>query len=476
MDITESDDATEDQPGGEEVSSDAFILRITEDKMAVLLTSSLPADRSGEIESTLIPELKRIGVSEKNSHDKAVKKLREGIADATDLTDFAVLEGKPVVPSEDGKLVWAHDFFQKGFTVDPESGSIDYRERVAEDTVEKGAHLADILAPKPGTDGVTVLGKRVSAGKGQPTKLKQGTGVRLSGEKCYADADGRVRFTGGVLSVDHVLTVEGSVGLASGNIDHPGALVVKQNIEAESKVKTTGSIDVAGYVEDAEITTGGDLIVTGGIIGDKGRKIVAEGDVHAKFLKNVHIEAGGDVVALNGIEQCTIMARGAVQVPQGRIVGGEVIALMGIDAGDIGSEAGVPTQVTTGQDFDLNRRLKALDEESERMKSNLQTVRSVLKPHRGREKNLAPEAKEKYDLLSEQMRQIQDRISTIEEEVETMPDESKERASKEIMVRKHLYPATSATIGPVTKKVNESISGPLSIAIRRGDVRFIARS
>jgi hypothetical protein len=273
-----------------------------------------------------------------------------------------------------------------------------------------------------------------------------------------------------------VFTVEGSVGLETGHIDHPGALVVKQNIEMESRVKTTGSINVGGYVEDAEITTGGDLIVTGGIIGEPGRKIRAEGDVHAKFLKNVHIEAGGDVVALNGIEQCTIMARGAVQVPQGRIVGGEVVALMGIDAGDIGSEAGVPTRVTAGQDFELRRRLETLRSESERRESNLQRVLSAIAPHRGREKTLDPEAKKKYDLLTQQMHQIQRRIDEIKEDLETMPDESKERAKQEITVRKHLYSATTATIGPVSKKVNESIGGPLSIVIRRGDVRFIARS
>ena len=475
MDITASG-TTEDQPSGEQAASDALGLRVDEDKMAVLLTSSLPSDRFGEIELALIPELKRIGVLEKSAHNQAVENLRVGITNGAALKDFVVLEGTPSVPAEDGRVDWARNFFEEGFTVDPETGTIDYRERLAEDTVQEGDHLADIYPPKPGTDGVTVFGKRVSSGKGQPAKFKQGTGVRLDGEKCYAETDGCIRFTGGVLSVDHVFTVEGSVGLETGHIKHPGALVVKQNIEMESRVVTTGSINVGGYVENAEITTGGDLIVTGGIIGEPGRKIRAEGDVHAKFLKNVHIEAGGDVVVRNGIEQCTVMTRGAVQVPQGRIVGGEVVALMGIDAGDIGSEAGVATRVTAGQDFELSQRLEALRTEFERMESNLRRVLSVLEPHRGREKTLDPEAKEKYDLLSQQMHQIRRRIAEIEEDLETMPDESKERAKQEITVRKHLYSGTTATIGLLSKRVHESIRQPLSIVIRRGDVRFIAQS
>ena len=168
--------------------------------------------------------------------------------------------------------------------------------------------------------------------------------------------------------------------------------------------------------------------------------------------------------------------RGAVLVPQGRIVGGEIIALMGIDAGDIGSEAGVPTQVTTGQDFDLSRRLNALRAESKQLETNLQKVQAALAPHRGREKTLEPEAMKRYDLLKQQTHQIRRRISEIEEDLETLPDESKERAKQEITVRKHLFHGTTATIGVVSKKVNESFGGPLSIAIRRGDVRFIGRS
>ncbi len=475
MDTTASSE-TQGQSSGEQADLGSFQLRISEDKMAVYLTSSLPPERYGEIEATLAPELKRIGVLETSVQNEAVSTLREAITSGTALTDYVVLVGTPPVPAEDGKVVWAGDFFKKGFTVDPETGTVDYRERVAEDTVKKGDPLADVHPPKPGTDGMTVLGKRVAGGKGQPAKIKPGTGVTVNGETYVADTSGRIRFTGGVLSVDHVFTVDGSVGLETGHIQHPGALVVKQNIEAESRVETSGSIEVAGYVEDAEITTGGDLIVNGGIIGEPGRKIKVEGDVHAKFFKNVHIEAGGDVVAINGIEQCTIMTRGAVQVPQGRIVGGEVVALMGIDAGDIGSEACVPTLVTTGQDFELSRRLDALRAESEQLETNLQKVRGILAPHRAREKAFKPEAKKKYDLLKQQTRQIQRRIDEIEEELETMPDESKERAKKEITVRKHLFPGTTATVAAVSKKVNESVSGPLSITIRRGDVRFISRS
>lgn len=475
MDTTASSE-TQGQSSAEQGDSDSLKLRVSEDKMAVYLSSSLPSERYGEIEATLAPELKRIGVLEESAQKEAVNTLREAITSGTALTDYVILSGTPSVPAEDGKVVWAGDFFKKGFSVDPETGTVDYRERVAEDTVQKGDRLADLHPPKPGSDGMTVLGKRVGAGKGQPAKIKPGTGVRVNGETYFADTAGRIRFIGGVLCVDAVFTVDGSVGLESGHIQHPGALVVKQNIEAESRVETSGSIEVAGYVEDAEITTGGDLIVNGGIFGEPGRKIKAEGDVHAKFLKNAHIEAGGDVVALNGIEQCTIMARGAVLVPEGRIVGGQVIALMGIDAGDIGSEAGVATQVTTGQDFDLSRRLDALRAESKQLETNLQKVQAALAPHRGREKTLESEAKKKYVLLKQQTNQMRYRISEIEKDLKTMPDESKERAKQEIMVRKHLYPGTTATIGVVSKKVNESFGGPLSIVIRRGDVRFIGRS
>lgn len=457
-------------------SSGVLQLRITEDKMKVLLSSDLPQARYGEIEAALTPELKRIGVLEDSAVAEALQNLRSAIADGTPLSEFPVLEGTPPVPAQDGTVEWTRDFFKKGFIVDPETGTVDYRERLAEDTVHSGDRLGTVTEPVPGKEGIDVFGKRVATNTGRPANVKSGVGVRVQGEDLFADADGRIRFLNGLVAVDNVLTIDGSIGLKSGHINHPGALVVKQNVDAESRIETTGSIEVAGYVEDAEITTGGDLIVGGGIIGEPGRMIRVEGQVHAKFLKNVHIEASGDVVVLNGIEQCTVLTQGSVQVPQGRIVGGEIVALHGIDAGFIGSEACVPTKVTSGQDYKLSQRMEEHRAEIKHLEDNLEKVQAAIAPHKTHVQSLAPDVKKKYVLLLKQTKQISDRIRELEAEIETLPDESKSMAKMEIMVRKCVFPGTSATIGRLTKQVRDEVSGPTVIAIRRGDVRFILPS
>jgi len=460
----------------EQAPADSVQLRVSRDKMVVTLSSPLPSDRHEELESILVPELKRIGVLEETAHRQALHAFREATEKGEPLTDVPILKGTPPIPGADAKLSWTGDFFAKGFVIDQETGAIDFRERLAEDTVQKGDHLADYQPPTVGKDGITVFGQRVSAANGQAIKIKAGTGVRVEGDKYFADADGRIRFANDVLTVDHVLAIEGSVGLETGNINHPGALVVKQNIEAETKVVATGSIEVAGYVEGADIVAGGDLIVKGGIIGEPGRKIRAKGEVHARFLKNADIEAHGDVVAVNGIEQCTVKTRGAILVPQGRIVGGKVSALMGIDAGDIGSEACVKTIVATGEDYLLSQLLEECHVELSTLKTNLAKVEAAIAPHIKDEDALSPGARKKYDLLKKQALEMYRRIDSLETDLETLPEESRTKAKYEILVRKRLFPATSATIGRVTKLINEEAAGPVAIAIMRGDVRVVTKT
>ena len=69
MDTTASSE-TQGQSGGEEAGSDPLKLRVSEDKMAVYISSSLPPERYGEIEATLAPELKRIGVPETSAQNR----------------------------------------------------------------------------------------------------------------------------------------------------------------------------------------------------------------------------------------------------------------------------------------------------------------------------------------------------------------------------------------------------------------------
>jgi len=456
-------------------ASASIELHLSEDKMLLTLSVLNPSAHHEEIESSLILEMKRIGILEESDHLKALTALRVAKEEGKTLSELPLLKGTPPVPGEDAKLSWTRDYFAKGFSVDDETGAIDFRERLAEDNVHEGEHLADLCPPIPGEEGVNIFGQRIAVPEGQSMRVKTGNGVRVEGQKLVADTDGRIRFTNDTIAVDHVLIVEGSIGLGTGNVDHPGALIVKQNIEAETTVSAKGSIEVDGYVEDAEIIAGGDLSVRGGIIGAPGRKIRVKGDVHAKFLKNVDLEADGDVVAVNGLEQCTVKTRGRIIVPQGRIVGGETIALMGIDVGEIGSEACVKTYVTTGKDYLLSRRLDESEAELSTLNKNVEKIEAAIAPHEKNKTKLSPEALKKYEMLKKQATQMQRRIDSFDNELETLSNEYKEKASYEILVRGRVHPATSATIGSVTKLINEEAPGPLSISIHNGDVKLLKK-
>lgn len=146
-----------------------------------------------------------------------------------------------------------------------------------------------------------------------------------------------MRFTDGTLSVDEVYQVTGHVGMASGNIHHPGSVTVTGDVLAGSVIDAEGDVVIGGVIEEALITCGGNLTVGGGILGGEHQIIRAGGNIEAKFINESDVAAGGDIVVAKQISHSRVRSLGSVKVPKGRIAGGTTIALLGIRMGTAGS-------------------------------------------------------------------------------------------------------------------------------------------
>jgi len=454
-----------------------FELSVAEDGMVVLLNCRFRERRIGALVRDIREQLSSMGVVEIPSRQDMERRLRE--AGEGKLVDMILVEGKWAVPSRDGSVEWAEDFFSSGFAVDEKTGAIDYWRRADQRGVKEGQLLATMTPAKMGEAGVDVYGKRIPVEKPKRARMRPGPNVRVVEEedvvKFCAEANGRIRWVGGLLAVDSVYTVSGDVGLATGYIEHPGSIVVRGDVLAGSRITSSGDIEVMGTVEAADIETEGNLTVRGGVAGAEGRRIKIGGSFHARFILNVDVEAGEDVVVEKDVTNSVVKTRGALRVPVGRVAGGEVVALGGIVVGQGGSDGQVPTLLTAGEDFWAVGELAKKEKQAEQLEANLQKLRNAAAPLSfRRKKQMTANQRQLIARLLKRISELETELEDLRDDMEKVAEDSRLRAKQEIVVNGTVYPETVLSIRGKSLKVREAFRGPLCAKVMKGQVEIVA--
>jgi uncharacterized protein (DUF342 family) len=254
-----------------EVQNYPFTLSVSEDTLAVRLDydpgSSDPSNLLNRIEE----ELKTLRILPLPTRVFLEKIISQGAQENKPIEGFIIAQGESPIPPKNGRIIWDKDFFSSAFAVDEKTGAIDYRCRSSQSVVGENQRLCRVKPPTSGTSGKNVFGKRIPVEHPDRIKMKAGANVREEehpkGLYFYAIAAGRVRWLDEVLAVDDVYTIEGDVGLETGDIIHPGAVLIEGDLLSGSQVEAEGDVKVHGTVEAATIKAGGNLTVRGGISG-----------------------------------------------------------------------------------------------------------------------------------------------------------------------------------------------------------------
>ncbi|GAB4342737.1 MAG: hypothetical protein Kow0099_20510 [Candidatus Abyssubacteria bacterium] len=452
-------------------------VRVTEDHMAVLMDySGTPEDLASLATQTEL-ELQILGVPEIPPHDVLEQRLREAVKNGKELSNVVLLEGTPPTPPEHERIEWAQDFFGSGFAIDEKTGAMDYRQPATHPAVEGGQLLARVIAPKQGQDGKDVFGRPVPAEKPKRALILPGPHVRVEkrddGSYFYAEKEGRVRWASNTLAVDEVYRIPTSVGLETGNIRHPGSVLIEGDVSAGSRVEAGGNIEVKGTVETADIQAGGSLKVHGGITGVGAQCIKVEGSVSAKYVLDAHIEAGEDVVVEREILQSTIKTRGSLSMPQGRLVGGRCTALGGVVLGQAGSEGSVPTVLTAAEDHGLDEKLAEIKKQMVAIEKNLEKIHKKVDPLIPRESLLSPKRREAMAKLLAAATEMEKRLQLLRRRQEDIEEDSRARTKPYIYIKNKLYPETTLRIKTATLHMTESLNGPLRVVAVGGKLKLV---
>ena len=275
-------------------------------------------------------------------------------------------KGTPVEPGVDGRI----DLLFKQMP-DPgkmlEGGNMDFRDRDAVPQVTPGEVLAKRSFPTPGKPGMDVRGRVLAPPKSTRGLLYAGPNVtveEIDGEQIFRAAGGGwARVIKDTLSVANRFRHRGNLDYKVGNVKVEGDVEIEGIVKSRFHVEATGDVLIGGSVErSASVTAGGAVVVQRGIVG---AKVKAGGNLYARFAQESELEAGGDLLMRNYLQDCEVSVIGKA-VLQGNEGGERQLCLMGgtlfagseIEAASIGSAFGRKTRVVVGVSVEIEKRLE----------------------------------------------------------------------------------------------------------------------
>ncbi|QNN21441.1 DUF342 domain-containing protein [Planctomycetales bacterium ZRK34] len=268
-----------------------------------------------------------------------------------------LVEGIAPRPGRPGRIEWAPEYHPDRDTR-PEVGedeAVNFYEQCPFNVVECGVQVATLLPPRPGRPGLDVYGKPIAA------ELPDAYRLVTDGSLNILD-DGRVitaqpglleHYDDHHLRVVPVLEVPGHIDFSTGNIRFDGSVFVHGDIRDNFQVDCTGNLQVDGVIEAADIHCGGTLRATGGFVGKETGSVHVVSDAWARYLDSVHGRFEGRLAVTREILNSELTVLGDLALTTGdtsggAIIGGSVIAGRSVQVHNLGSAAGITTQMRLG--------------------------------------------------------------------------------------------------------------------------------
>ena len=462
-------------------------LEIDDDKMNVkaILTSAY----DGKIISAndLILSIKELGIK-KGINKKIIKLLLTKSQNASPGASFSatIASGTPPIHSINATLK-CHVETAKDRILKPatkENGKVDMRDLGQLLMVKSNQLLMEKIPIVEGTDGITVTGIIIPFNKGKDITLKQGANTHINNEnenQLLATLSGIPKKANNGMSVDEVLFVN-SVDATSGHVDYEGSIIISGDVSEGMKVKASGDITIAGFVQSADIQCGGDLIVEKGIIGLKKQDnaalsclVQSEGSVIANFSQYSSINCKEDLIIQTQLVHCDVACSGNIEVHnesknKGTIFGGNIATEGRICTAILGTEAGGKTNIEiTGAHTQLmnekDTMTTALNEQKFKLKNLFVAQRKL---------DSLPESEQKQILdfrLVETKENIKTQIANLDSALNTNKYNLQEcKETNQVIVTQKLQQGVTISISDEKYRSDQSY-GPTEVSIVKGKIQ-----
>lgn len=412
-----------------------FFITFSVDEMEAYM--ELPMGAAPVSRQDIMEALKQSGIIY-GIREKGVKEL---LSESQAHKRVLIAKGSAAQTGRDG---YYELFFKTNLNQEPQKlpdGSVDYQSIEWFEVVEKDQKLAFYHAAEEGSDGYSVTGKVQKGKKGREMPMLQGKGFRLlpDGKTYVADINGKVEYEDCRLEVSRLLVLS-EVTLANGRINFDGCIYIKGNIGSGTVVKATEDIIVDGFVESAVVECAGRILLRQGVNASGKGMMKAGKDIQGKFFEAVNVHAMGDIFA-NYCLNCEIYTEGRVVIAgkKGSLAGGNITAIKGIMAYDIGNRAGIPTFVKVGVNETIMQRVTQTEEQIKEVNKELNILGNA---YRDFQRKYPAEVRNTMSMYLK----IENAIYTKEKELEKLykikmkvDADAEKKGFAEVVVRGNLY-------------------------------------
>ena len=374
------------------------------------------------------------------------------------LAPFVAAQGQPPIPGENAYIDRKFDLGVKGRPVVDEYDRVDYKNLNLFVLVQANETLAIRVPQTKGKAGKNVYGDVVPAQNGRPIPMPAGKNTQVVGEnQLIATINGQIVDTGNKISIDPRLEIKGSVGVATGDIDFDGSVLINGDVKQGFTVKATGDIEIKGSVNGGEVE-GRSIIISGGITGANRGKVQAVHDVRAAFAENAVVEAGRDIYIADVSLHSTLRAGKKVNVEGkgGKIIGGLTVSGEEVNAKVIGNDAFIITRVSVGVDPNLQKEYhevcKSYKEGRKKLLHITQTLNTLSKIDMSR---LPQERIDQINAITRSQFPIAGQLKRDEQKILELEEKLAEMKNGKIRVDDVIYPGARLSINSVVKNVQE---------------------
>lgn len=300
----------------------------------------------------------------------------------TPVSNLTVARGLPPVDQSENQVEFLVDTDNSASVRIRKDGTADYRNQGKIVTVAAGEEICRILPSRQeAVDGVDVLGNAVQARKITGVPLEIGENLLREEQDdgtivIKAEIEGELQYSNKRLELLSTHTVKGDVDMSVGNIRFPGTVLIGGTVRTGFYVISAGDIKIAGGVEGALISSDGDIYIKEGVKGAGKAVLRSKQNIFSPFVELATVLAVGDLVLKSALVRSRIKCNGeiAFKGDKGRIVGGTIRARNGFEVNVVGSERGVKTQLSFGQDYLIADLIEKEEQEIDKVKRRITQV------------------------------------------------------------------------------------------------------
>jgi len=386
------------------------------------------------------------------------------------LTRILVAEGREPVDGYDAYFEPLLSFEKQAGKI-LEDGRMDYKEVGSIIKIQRNQEILKYFPAVKPIDGYDVFAEQIPAAKINKGGYKKGENLIQSDSDSsifLSEIDGCINIRQGKVSVLPVAVIDGDVDLETGNIVFNGTVRVTGSVLPGFKIQADNDIIIENYVEDAQLKAGGNIVVKQGVVGKESVKLMADGNVSAKFMQNAKVEAGKSVFVDDSIINCDILAYDTVVVKgkTGKIIGGKISALYEVKAPTIGTVTETITNITVGKNLILEDEMANKRNELTIAKQRVEELNSDLKMQFGEEIFIKPKEyikvlpdvkKKNCLLLLNSISSAGAILKKITEEIKALEEKMKLERDPIVIGTNKIFPGVVINIKKNTRKVESAI-------------------